>query len=92
MLAGTVVVGGKQDRQVGQDFVIPPYKTVTKKAKAKEVQGFVTELRKAAVKEKKKTKGGNENRYRETDKGFASDCVIDVDGEAMPVTSDFLYK
>ena len=67
-------------------------KMITKKAKAKEVQGFVTELRKSAVKEKKKTKGANENRYRETDKGFASDCVIDVDGEAMPVTSDFLYK
>jgi len=67
-------------------------KMVTRKAKAKEVQGFVTELRKSAVKKKEKTKGGNENRYRETDKGFASDCVMDVDGEAMPVTSDFLYK
>ena len=67
-------------------------KVVTKKAKAKSVQGFVTELRNSAVKEKKKTAGGNENRYRETDKGFSSDCVIDMDGEAMPVTSDFLYK
>ena len=28
VLAGTVVVGGKQDRQVGQDFVIGPKKTV----------------------------------------------------------------
>jgi hypothetical protein len=28
VLAGTVVVGGKQDRQVGQDFIVPPWKTV----------------------------------------------------------------
>ena len=28
VLAGTLLKGGKQDRQVGQDFVIPPRKTV----------------------------------------------------------------
>jgi hypothetical protein len=28
VLAGTLLKGGKQDRQVGQDFVIPPEKTV----------------------------------------------------------------
>lgn len=28
VLAGTLVKGGKQDRQIGQDFIIPPGKTV----------------------------------------------------------------
>jgi len=28
VLAGTVVKGGKQDRQIGEDFIIPPGKTV----------------------------------------------------------------
>jgi len=29
VLAGTLLKGGKQDRQVGQDFIVPPKKTVS---------------------------------------------------------------
>jgi hypothetical protein len=57
-----------------------------------EVKGFVDDLRSASVKEKKKTSGGNENRYRESSRGYNSECVIEEGGKAMPVTTDFLSK
>ncbi|MBM4355334.1 MAG: hypothetical protein FJ109_16370 [Deltaproteobacteria bacterium] len=56
------------------------------------VQDFVDDLRTAAVKEKKKTLGGNENRYRETSRGYNSECVMEEGGKAVPVTTDFLSK
>jgi len=57
-----------------------------------EVKDFVDDLRSASVKEKKKTEGGNENHYRESSRGYNSECVIEEGGKAMPVTTDFLSK
>jgi len=65
---------------------------VTTEAEEDEVQDFVQDLKEAKVSDKKKTSGGNENRYKETGKGYSSECTIDVDGEAQPVTTDFLSK
>ncbi len=62
------------------------------KVEAEEVQEFVDDLRTAAVKEKKKTEGGNENRYRESSRGYNSECIIEEGGKAMPVTTDYLSK
>ncbi len=51
ILAGTLLKGGKQDRQVGQDFIVPPRKTVP-------VSAFCVEQgRWSAVREGKSTNG-----------------------------------
>lgn len=63
---------------------------IKRKVPAKEVQAFVSDLKQAAVKERKKTKASNDNAYKETATGYNSDCF--VDGEEIPVTSDFLMK
>lgn len=63
---------------------------IKRKVPAKEVQKFVSDLKQAAVKERKKTKASNDNAYKETATGYNSDCFMD--GEEIPVTSDFLMK
>jgi len=64
----------------------------TSKVKAGKVKKFVEKLQKAGVSKQKKTRAGNENRYRESDDGYNSECLIEKDGQPMPVTSDFLMK
>ncbi len=51
VLAGTLLKGGKQDRQVGQDFVVPPKKTVP-------VSAFCVEHGRWSAKRKGKHTGG----------------------------------
>lgn len=64
----------------------------TTKAAPGKVKEFVDDLKQAKVTAKKKTAADNENQYRESSKGYSSECLIKQDGAAMPVTTDFLSK
>lgn len=63
---------------------------VTTKVPASQVQEFISDLQKTAVKERKRTRALNENAYKENSEGYNSDCFMD--GTDTPVTSDFLMK
>ena len=60
--------------------------------KAIQVRGFIDDARKAKVKNKRQTKSMNENVYRENDKAFSAEAVVEEDGVSIPVTFDVLAK
>ena len=96
VLAGTIVKGGKQDRQIGEDFVVPRDKQVDVSAfcveqgrwngtrvavpEASEVTAFIDRMEVAAVQEAKSS-GSQTQEVRKADEGYASELRYDFSDE-----------
>jgi hypothetical protein len=58
----------------------------------KAVSSFITEAQKPAVSRKAPTRAANVNAYRESEKAYGSEALMEDNGRSVPVTTDFTAK